>query len=530
MDRLKQIEDLVNNSPNRLRETYFKKNCIELHSEIIKFTLKLELTFKQKVWHYVNNVSNYILCECGNKVSFNMNWKDGYKEYCSNKCSSNNKKVKAKLKDTLLKKYNIDHYSRTNDFKQKVKQTSLEKYGVDNYSKTNEYLEKSKKTYLEKYGVDNYTKTDEYLEKTINTNIKKYGESSHTKTDKYKSERRGKSIFKTEEYRLENFEIAKNPYYIKYLDDKESLFNCDLGNEHSFTINTDNYYGRIYNENPICTVCYPIELNSSIKEIELQEFIKKNYSDKLIFNYKDKYEIDIYLPNLKIGFEFNGIWRHSNKYKHKYYHLDKTNYFKERGIRIIHIWEDDWLYKKEIIKSQILSFINKLAHKIWARKCSIKEVSIKEAKEFLNKNHLQGFVKSNIKLGLYYEQELVSIMSFDKYEGRKKMLELDWNLNRFCVKNYISIAGSASKLLKYFIKFYNPNRIVSYADKDWSEGKLYRKIGFDELYSTTPDYKYLINGIRSHKSKFRKLESLVMKDTAKIYDCGKIKFELKVYK
>jgi hypothetical protein len=526
MNRLERIENLTKNSPNRLRESYFIKNDIFLYNSIIEYTLNLNIPFKQKIWHWVNEVAIHKTCYCGKSLSFKMNWKDGYKEYCSNKCSSNSTKVKEKLKETFKEKYGVEHYSKTDEYKEKYKKSSIIKYGVDNYSKTDEYVKKSKDTYVQKYGIDNYTKTKEYLEKTINTNILRYGKTSHTKTEKYKKERKGKSIFKIEKYRIENFEIAKDKYYIKYLDNKESLFKCDLGKDHTFIINTDNYYGRIYSNNPLCTICYPIELNNSIKEIELQDFIEKNYDNEIIFNYKDKLEIDIYLPNLKIGFEFNGIWWHSDRYKTNDYHLNKTNYFKEKEIRIIHIWEDDWVNKKEIIKSQILNIVNKTKNKIWARKCFIKEVSVKDAKLFLEENHLQGFVKSNIKIGLYYNEELVAMMSFDKYEGRKKMLECEWNLNRFCVKNYTSVAGAASKLLSYFIKTYNPIRIVSYADKDWSVGNLYKSIGFTELYCTKSDYKYLINSKRKHKSKFRKSESIFMKNIPKVYDCGKIKFEL----
>jgi hypothetical protein len=152
-------------------------------------------------------------------------------------------------------------------------------------------------------------------------------------------------------------------------------------------------------------------------------------------------EIDIYLPELKLGFEFNGLYWHSNKFKEKNYHLNKTDWFKEKGIRIIHIWEDDWILRREIVESQIKNSIGLNTNRIFARKCYIKEVDVKIARKFLNENHIQGFVNSSNKLGLYYNEDLVSIMTFDNNEGRKKMELFGYNLNRFCNKKGINVIG-----------------------------------------------------------------------------------------
>ena len=81
---------------------------------------------------------------------------------------------------------------------------------------------------------------------------------------------------------------------------------------------------------PLCTICYPIDLLISIKEENLYEFIKSIYFGEIVQSYRiNRQEIDIYLPKLKIGFEFNGLYWHSDLYKDKNYHLNKTNFFKE---------------------------------------------------------------------------------------------------------------------------------------------------------------------------------------------------------
>jgi hypothetical protein len=286
---------------------------------------------------------------------------------------------------------------------------------------------------------------------------------------------------------------------------------------------------------PLCTVCNPIGDLRSIKENELYKFILSIYGGEIIQSYRDGLEIDIYLPELKIGFEFNGLYWHSEKYKDKNSHFDKTEYFRKVDIRIIHIWEDDWDNKSNIIRSQIRNWIGLSEKRIFARKCEIEEIiDNKIIRNFLNENHIQGYLNSKIKIGLYHDGELVSIMVFDQFEGRKKMKDGEWNLARFCNQINTNVIGGSSKLLKYFIKKYTPYRIISYADRDWSLGSLYDTLGFDKIYDTKPDYKYIINNKRVHKSRFRKslldtdlTESQKMKknDILKIWDCGKIKYE-----
>jgi hypothetical protein len=238
------------------------------------------------------------------------------------------------------------------------------------------------------------------------------------------------------------------------------------------------------------------------------------------------------LPELNIGFEFNGLFWHSDKFKDKNYHLNKLKLFKEKGIRVVNIWEDDWVYKKTIIQSQIRNILGS-SQNIFARKCEVREINdVDIVRDFMNKNHIQGFVSSKVKLGLYHSDKLVSVMMFDQFEGRLKMEKSGWNLSRFCNLCNYSVIGGASKLLKYFINKFEPIRIISYSDNSWSLGKLYESIGFNKIHETDPDYKYVVSDRRVHKSGFRKSntglsESLL--DFDKIWDCGKTKWEI-IYK
>ena len=467
-------------------------------------------------------------------------------ERYGHECSMSNEIIKDKIKKTNIEKYGHEHHMKSDDVKNKIKNTNIDKYGVANVFQSDDVKKKIKNTNLKKYGFECSLNSDVVKEKIKNTNIEKYGHEHHMKSDDVKNKIKNTNIekygvvsySKTEEYHL-NTNIGKDINYLRYLDNSISLFKCDVG--HEFKINIDNYIGRKRKNLPLCTVCNPVGDSKSIKEQELSKFIESIYKSEIIRSYRDGLEIDVYLTDLKLGFEFNGLYWHSEEFKGKNYHLDKTNYFKERGIRIIHIWEDDWDFKKDIVKSQIQNWLGLTKNKIFARKCEVKELVSDDTRLFLDNNHLQGFTRSNLKLGLYYDGELVSLMTFDHFEGRNKMEEGGWNLNRFCNVLNTNVIGSASKLFKFFLKNYNVKRIISYADNDWSIGDLYHNLEFEDIHNSKPDYKYIVHNRRVHKSRYKKdnlnledktkvTESQVMSKRGihKIWDCGKIKFE-KIY-
>jgi hypothetical protein len=469
--------------------------------------------------------------------------------------------IKNKIKKTNLDRYGVENYSMTDEYKVKFRKTCLERYGVENYNNYDkikktildrygvenymlscEFRKKSKITNLEKWGVEFPIKSEEIKNKVNRTNLEKWGFDWYTSSNDFKIKSKKTNLEKwgveyitqSEKIRKLNNNNCKDIDYIKYIGDGISLYNCNKN--HTFEIKSDNYISRKRYNIPICTKCNPIGDSKSIKEKELFEYIKEIYTGDIIQSWRDGLEVDIYLPHLKLGFEFNGLYWHSELYKDRWYHLNKTKHFEKIGIRIIHIWEDDWNLKVDIIKSQVKNWLGITKDKIFARKCKVIEVKdVKTTKSFLYQNHIQGSVASNLKLGLYFGDELVSLMTFDNYEGRKKMESSGWNINRFCNKLDYNVIGGASKLLSYFIKKYKPNRIISYSDNDWSNGNLYTKIGFKKVNDLKPDYKYIINNERVNKSRFRKgnlktnlTESKEMKKSQihRIWDCGKTKWEI----
>lgn len=248
-------------------------------------------------------------------------------------------------------------------------------------------------------------------------------------------------------------------------------------------------------------------------------------------------EIDIYLPDYGIGIECDGLHWHSEKFRDKNYHLHKTVLAHMNGIRLIHIFEDEWMYKQDILKSMLMNMLGKTNHKIYARKCQIMEVNGSERKAFLNGNHVQGDCISSVNLGLYYKGDLVSLMTFGKPRinvGSGIQEDGSWELIRFCSKLNTDVIGAASKLFKYFLKAYNPVKVTTYSDKRWSLGRMYEILGFSHDHDSSPNYFYIVGNHRENRFRYRKSvlvkegydsnktehEIMMEREIYRIYDCG----------
>ena len=519
------------------KESYVSKNHKEEYDYIINYCEKLNLNnipFKEKVYISLKSLNALPLCKngnCKNIVKF-KNSTIGYLEYCSKKCVSSDPNV-IKLKEIKsLEKFGTKSPSQSKIVKDKANKTNIEKYGNKSAMCLLETQKKSKETLLKNYGVTNPSQSPDILQRRIRS----FKESNYKET--YKKT----SLLKYgTEHPWMNKEVHKKTIYFFYtsyrnrinnrIDDKKFifidfkkgittnlLFRCnECGN--NFNILPYQFYYRTNNGLSICTNCYPISENASISQLELYNFIKENYKGEVILDCKNvisPYEIDIYLPELKLGFEFNGVWWHSEKLKGENYHLKKYDISIENNISLITIWEDDWVTKRDICKSFILNKLKSTKNKIHARKCIIKEISYNESKKFLEENHLQGDCKSSIRLGLYNGDELVTLMTFSKLrlplqkKVENRQIEKTYELTRFCNLIDTNVIGGASKLLKYFMEKYTPIQIETYSDNLISNGDLYKTLGFEYLHTSKPGYWYVVNGIREHRFNWRKQRLIKM--------------------
>ncbi len=353
------------------------------------------------------------------------------------------------------------------------------------------------------------------------------------------SNRRKKSIsdikqsFENEGYKIISKEYKDNKSYLKIV--------CPLGHEFRTKWND-------FQQGHRCPVCFH---HISKAEKEVFSFLKPYFSD-IVNNDRSlikPLELDIVIPSKKTAIEFCGLYWHSESAgKDKNYHLNKLNKCNEAGYRLITIFEDEWLHKKDIVKNRLLYLLGiSNSEKIYARNCTIKEINNSTKNYFLNTYHLQESDSSRVKLGLFYNDKLVSVMTFSKGSLAKHNLKDNdsyYELSRFCLDYNYNVVGSAGKLLKYFINNYNPSEIISYADKRWSDGDLYKKLGFTFEHDSQPNYWYIVGDKRVHRFNFRKSElnkklkhfdpnlteyqNMLNNGYHRIYDCGNSKWVLTI--
>jgi hypothetical protein len=519
---------------NKNKETNLKKYGVEHH-------LKLKSQQEKSKTTLFNNygVDNPIKSEIiKNKIKKTNLEKYGVEH------SASSELVKNKMKNTNLKKYGVEYPINCDVVKNKSIETNLEKYGVECYSMTQEFIDKVKKTKKDKYNDENYNNRN----KSEETSMLKYGVNNPSKSTEVINkiqntvnnnfkEKYSKLLFISPDDIIINDSFVVIKKYCKQHDD--------------FEISKSLLYSRLIinkHEN-ICIKCNPIAESSSILENELKNFIRSlnvNILENKTNILNKKQEIDIYLPDHNLALEFNGIYWHSDLFKPKNYHLNKTEQCEQQNIQLLQIFDDEWIYKKEIVKSIIRNKLNIIENKIFARKCNIKEIDNNICGEFLNENHIQGNVNSNIKIGLYYNNELMSVMTFEiarKGLGNAENNVNNYNLNRFCNKINTQIIGGASKLLNYFIKTYDPESIITYADRRYSKGTLYENLNFKKMHVNKPTFFYFNNNknIRYHRFSYRKEilikngwydknktidEILLEHKIYKIYDCGTIKYQM----
>ena len=496
---------------------------------------------------------------CGGEVKF-CGLGKGFNKYCSSKCSAMDPDGKSAREITSKKRYGTKYPLQNDILKNKMIRT---RFKEKTKNEINIEAEKRRTTNIIRYGTDNPSKNDNIKRKISKSRIKRsdrekqaeiykrgktlkerYENSIYFKTSDFN--RKKKEYYKKEMiYKIENGRLGK---YIEPMDDickeydgvtKKYRWKCKKCN----TIFLDSLEdGKI----PRCPECYPyIYSGTSVLENEVYDFCK-SLSIDAIRNNSDvipPFEIDIYIPSSKYGIEVNGLYWHSeiNGKKNKKYHLKKTTMCKDSGINLIHIFEDEWLNKQEIVKSIIKNKLNKNVERIFARNCEINRVENDQAKNFLEKNHIQGYIKSKIHIGLYYHKELISIISMGTPRFSKKH---NFEILRFCTRINTNVLGGFSKMYKWFLKESENISVVTYSDLRFGTGNVYLKNGFKFLNQTPPSYFYInknrgdsrFSRMRFQKHKLDKLletfdpnltawQNMQLNGYDRIWDCGCNVFE-----
>ena len=502
----------------------------QIYDKIVKDTDFLnkynKVSLSERYYCIINMLSDRPVCEvCKNTVNF-ISLKEGYLKTCSKKCKAKSNKKIERYTQTCLNKYGVESTNQLESKKQKTKETCLEKYGSEYYTNR----EKCSQTWKDK--------TDEELKSIVNkrkeTNLERYGVDNYFKTNESKQ----KNHFTK---RLNNWNLFINLLNKKYL---KPLFDY---NDYLIIKTKVRKYeclrcGNVIESDSVMVkeIFCPKHNYKSIYEHEIKEFIKSlNINDfeigkriKLNNEEQRNFELDLYLPHYKLGIEFHGLYWHCDINKEKKYHYKKYEWCNNNNIKLIQIFENEWINKQDIIKSIIKANLG-LNNIIYARKCQIKELDNSDYEIFLNKNHIQGSIKANIKYGLYYNNSLVSVMSFGKSRFNDKM-----ELLRYCNKLNLNIVGGFSKLFKFITSEYKLNNIVTYSDLRYFDGSVYRNVGFIYSHTTEPNYFYfkcntinLENRMKFQKHKLEKIldlydnskseyENMMNNNYLRIYDAG----------
>ena len=334
-----------------------------------------------------------------------------------------------------------------------------------------------------------------------------------------------------------NYEIIPNEEF-KYISVSTSFdLKCNKCG-HIFSDTWSGITGKYYVVN--CPNCYVSR--KTLSEEEFASYIRDNYKKEIIQNTKKiitPYELDVYLPSERLAFEYCGIFWHSEANgKTKYYHQHKYTECKKHGIRLITIFEDEWIDKKNICQSRIKNILGFCDDSVGARECKLEEVDKQLSNKFLEDNHIQGMGRGDydMNVGLKYNDELVSLMSFKLGET--------WELSRYCSKINLRIIGGANKILNYFRTLHRGKELTTFSDLRWTEGKIYENLGFAFKQENPPSCSYVgsktswkrVHRITMNKQYLEKkfgCDSSKKKDELteelglyKIWDCGKKKFSM----
>ena len=490
-------------------------------------------TSPEKLYCFAHNISSQPLCNCGNPLSF-LVFSKGYSTYCGSKCAQADPMVVNKTKLTRREKYGTEHLSKTNV--DKLNNTKVERFGVSHQMLNPDVVSRRTETMRERYGGTGFA-SDIINNKIEQTMITRFGAPRNSLvselTANYSRVRKIQSIQKYKNS-LTNFEIdVSDEEYLgntQYL--KMKCVRCGFLEVQNFS-----------HGGPSCSRCDQIS-GKSKPELELYDFCKQILPETeiisgfRIFGKTDQRSVDIYIPEYKLAIEFNGLYWHSDLFRNDQYHLNKTNDVAALGVKLIHVFEDDFVLRKSIVESVIKNAVG-LSNRIYARNCELVEVAPKVAREFLDANHLQGFISGKFYIALKFGGEIISVMVVSRTRFSKKY---NWELGRWATKCGVVCVGGFSKCLKFIKGKIQNQPILTYCDNSHSDGGTYRKFGV-ELYKTAPNYFYFRNSEwwRHNRMQFQKhkligipeysvdkTEREIMQDAGwfRVYDCGNLVFEL----
>ncbi len=461
---------------------------IEQYSQNIKTT-----NHSEKIYLYINQTTQP-KCQCGNDVKF-VSIVKGYNTFCKSNCQY------AKLSQVAARKLAMPNGVGLADpkTKEKAMNTLMLKHGVINPSQ----IEENRINLSENNGM----KRPEVVEQ-LRKSAMEYGVDWHSKRQDVRDKMKSTTM---EIYGVENIaqkNISKET--LKILNDKpkmEELFNnksiAEISTELQVCDTTILKYLRI---NGIREKFQNTPEKQLIEILSSFGFNPISRSRKII----PPFEIDIFIPEKNLAIEFCGLYWHGEKGINGYdksYHLNKMTLCNEKNIRLITIFEDEWLNNREICISRLKHILGIATKGVGARKLKITKITIEQSKPFIISNHIQGYANATINYGAFLGEEMVAVMTFNKQRKSLGYKGENFEMIRFCTLG--NFPGVGGKMFKTFLKDQSPLEVISFCDLRWGTGNLYRQLGFVFEKNTKPGYWYFGGKDkyrRVHRWMFRKSE------------------------
>lgn len=440
------------------------------------------------------------------------------------------KEVLAKIQKTNLERYGVEYSAQSDIVKEKVKTTNLKKYGVEYSFQANEVKDKIKATNLERYGVDNPSKSDIIKTRIVESNRKNLGVDYPMQSKDVMDKSRVTSFEKYGTEYPNQSDIVKSKIDASTLEHYGVNRVCKLDEFKQKVVDTNRErYGVDYT----CLI-YSGKLrgNDSSYNRSFAELLDDNG-----IKYEREFLLQKYSYDFKVGetlIEINPTATHNTHFnpygKNRIdanYHRDKSKLAKDSGYSVIHVFDWDDVDKVvQLLKFRVTAY---------ARKCDVKVVSEIDINNYLDMYHLQGTCRGQkIRLGLYHDNQLVSLMTFGKSRFNKSC---EYELLRYC--SHYNVVGGAEKLFKYFVDNYKPNSIVSYCDTSKFSGKVYDALGFKYIKTNSPrkhwyslkEKRHITDGLllsqgydrlfkENHGKGTSNEELILSRGYLPVYDCG----------
>lgn len=421
-----------------------------------------------------------------NSVVF-YNWNKGFSIFCSRGCAGKNADLQQRItksrESTMIDRYGAPTSLQSAQIKEKIQKTNIERYGGISPQSNIDVKNKSMSTLFDRYGVLVPCKNKSIAEKS--------------------GQNKKKSTF------IKRINDLNDRY--DYVDSTE-FSNTESKKWRCVKCNDifSHHWGFTQRE-PICRTCYPMVKGTSVFETELFDFISSKYAglierNKRFYFGKQYYELDLFIPEFNLGIEFNGLYWHSELAgKDRNYHSSKKKFFDSLNVKSLFVFEHEWMNKEEICKSLILHKLKMSETKIYARKCTIKNVHRKDVKQFLNENHIAGYADYSKAYALMYNEEIVGLATFksDRFGKDKSVTELI----RFCTRKNCSVPGALSRLLNEFHKN-NSGQLKTFCDLRWGDGDGYKAVGFTLDKISAPCCWYFNKTDVYHRSRFQRKKLL----------------------